>query len=506
MKILIADDDAYTRDGLVKNIDWELLGIDEIMQAVNGQDALKTARWFHPDIILTDIRMPHMDGLAFVRELLEGSRESKVIFISGYMEIDYLKGAIQLSAVDFIEKPIDRAALRKALAKAVEEVREMRRNRAAVENQRSIRQQTLISLLCSERPDFKTIGKLAQEVDFPLDAIYVCIFLQYPMKHPPEEPELEKVLGLIQARQIQALGRFDKEKSQFQMLLAFQDGKQYQVKSICAALAEQSPQCRVSAGAEVEDHRCIRISSRTAAAAANCAFYQCEQRIFRVTREIREKNSIDPGVYGEFLKILSEPQEKIQNWFYMLFAELQSNVYCPREQVCTLMVSLLLALYRRHPELYGKYSAIQNEDQIQSALIEMESLREMERFVHDLLPWIQEKDTDQKKYSRIVQGAIDYVTQHFREKDLSVAQIADHLHFSPDYLNVLFKQETKLTIKQYVNNYRLERSMLLLEKDFCRVTEVAELCGYDNANYFAKAFRKAIGMTPTEYREKHENR
>ena len=77
MKILIADDDAYTREGLVESVDWETLGIDEIMQAVNGQDALTTARWFHPDIILTDIRMPQMDGLAFARELLAGSRESR---------------------------------------------------------------------------------------------------------------------------------------------------------------------------------------------------------------------------------------------------------------------------------------------------------------------------------------------------------------------------------------------------------------------------------------------
>ena len=129
----------------------------------------------------------------------------------------------------------------------------------------------------------------------------------------------------------------------------------------------------------------------------------------------------------------------------------------------------------------------------------------MELFILDLLPCIQNRDMEQKKFSKIVQSAIEYIARHFREKDLSVAQIADYLHFSPDYPNVLFKQETKLTIKQYVNNYRLEKSMAMLEKDFYKVTEIAELCGYDNANYFAKAFRKATGMTPTEYRENHEH-
>ncbi len=505
MKILIADDDAYTREGLVESIDWETLGIDEIMQAVNGQDALTTARWFHPDIILTDIRMPQMDGLAFARELLAGSRESRVIFISGYMEIDYLKDAIQLSAVDFIEKPIDRAALRRALERAVEEVREIRRHRAAVEDQRNIRQQTLVRLLCSEQPDPKTIEKLAQEEGFPLTGIYVCVFLQYSAKQPLSEEDDDRLMASIQACSAKALGRWDKEKRQFQMVLALSARNQHQLASICAALSTEFPQCWVGAGAEVEDYRQIRNSSRMAAAAVNCAFYQTERKIFRISREIRGKHAVEPGIYGEFLQILSEPPEKIQDRFCTLFKELQENIYCPREQVCTLVASLLLALYRAYPGLYGKHPAIKNEEDIQLVLTNIESLQEMELLILDLLPCIQDRDMEKKKFSRIVQSAIEYIARHFREKDLSVAQIADYLHFSPDYLNVLFKQETKLTIKQYVNNYRLEKSMAMLEKDFYKVTEIAELCGYDNANYFAKAFRKATGMTPTEYRENHEH-
>ena len=91
MRILIADDEDYTREGLIASIDWDEFGIDEVMQAANGQEALKIVKWFHPDIVLTDIRMPKMDGIAFATELLENNRESRVIFISGYMEIEYLK-------------------------------------------------------------------------------------------------------------------------------------------------------------------------------------------------------------------------------------------------------------------------------------------------------------------------------------------------------------------------------------------------------------------------------
>ena len=504
MKILIADDEDYTREGLMESIDWDEFGIDEVMQASNGQEALKIAKWFHPDIVLTDIRMPKMDGIDFAAELLENSRESRVIFISGYMEIEYLKSAIRLSVVDYIEKPIDLAALKKALAKAVSEIRETRRNQAAVENQRDIQQQTLVSLLCSKESDTRTVEKLAREIGFPLNTCYVCIFAQHPAKEPPQEKDMEKILEILQSRQGKALGRYDKEKRQFQMILSMQQGKQYQVMPVCADLLDTVPGWWIGAGMEAGDYRRICKSCRTASTAVNCAFYQPEQRVFRINEDVLRKSTIEPGVYGEFLQILSGPPNRLRKWFQELFGELRKNIYCPKEQVYTLMASLLLGLYRKYPELYGQHPAISSEEQVQPVLTGMESVQELESFLYELLSWIQERSEEMEGYSRIVQGAIDYVAQHYGEKDLSVAQIADHLHFSPAYLNVLFKQEMKVTIKQYLSSYRLDRARRLLEDDYFKVTEIAEKCGYTNANYFAKVFREAMGMTPAEFRKQRE--
>ena len=164
------------------------------------------------------------------------------------------------------------------------------------------------------------------------------------------------------------------------------------------------------------------------------------------------------------------------------------------------MISMLMELYRKYPELYGRHPAIVSETQIQPVLANMESLDEIETLLESLLSWIQEQAEELEGYSRVVQGAMDYIAQHYGEKDLSIADIADCLHFSQAYLNVLFKQEMKMTIKQYLSAYRLERAKLLLGKDFDKVSEIAERCGYANANYFAKVFRDATGMTPAEYR------
>lgn len=133
-------------------------------------------------------------------------------------------------------------------------------------------------------------------------------------------------------------------------------------------------------------------------------------------------------------------------------------------------------------------------------LSSMESLQDIQELVERLLAWIQEQAGEKDGYSRIVQGAMDYIARNYGEKDLSVAEIAEHLRFSQAYLNVLFKQEKKVTVKQYLSAYRLERARLFLEQGFYRVNEIAERCGYANANYFAKVFRDATGMTPAEYR------
>lgn len=160
MKVLIADDEDYTREGLIEAVDWEKFGIDEIMQAVNGAEAARIAQWFLPDIVISDIRMPQMDGLAFAEQLIQHNPDSRIIFISGYMEIEYLKSAIQLAAIDYIEKPIDLQALDRAIARAADEIRRIHQGKAAVAEHRELQQQKLFRLLTDKEVDERTLDKL----------------------------------------------------------------------------------------------------------------------------------------------------------------------------------------------------------------------------------------------------------------------------------------------------------------------------------------------------------
>ena len=107
MKLLIVDDEELTRVGVISSINWQSIGIDEVLQADDGMNGLEMARMHKPDIILCDVRMPRLDGIQMLEQLEIILPDVVPVFMSGYSDKEYLKAAIKLKAVNYIEKPLD---------------------------------------------------------------------------------------------------------------------------------------------------------------------------------------------------------------------------------------------------------------------------------------------------------------------------------------------------------------------------------------------------------------
>lgn len=120
MKLLLVDDEAHVREGICARISWEKLGITELKTAKNGCVGLELSREFKPDIVLTDVRMPRMDGIEMAFAIREELPDCCIIFMSGYSDKEYLKSAITLKAISYVEKPMDLDELFDAIAKAVQ--------------------------------------------------------------------------------------------------------------------------------------------------------------------------------------------------------------------------------------------------------------------------------------------------------------------------------------------------------------------------------------------------
>lgn len=127
MKVLLVEDEVLTREGLLMSIPWEELGIREILTAEDGEEGLEKAASQEPDIVMTDVRMPRMDGITMAFEIRKKNKKCRFIFVSGYCDKDYLKSAIHLSAVNYIEKPIEIDEVITALKQAMKQITEQRR-------------------------------------------------------------------------------------------------------------------------------------------------------------------------------------------------------------------------------------------------------------------------------------------------------------------------------------------------------------------------------------------
>ena len=131
MKVLIVDDEAHVRDGIEENLPWAQLGVDRVFKAATGREGLCMAEEYQPDVIISDVRMPQMDGLSMARTLCERFPGAKLIFISAYSEIDYYRSAMKLHAVGFIEKPIILEELSAEVRRAVDMIRLEKRSGGA---------------------------------------------------------------------------------------------------------------------------------------------------------------------------------------------------------------------------------------------------------------------------------------------------------------------------------------------------------------------------------------
>ena len=129
MKLLIADDEKLTRVGLYESIPWKELHIDEVYLADDGLHGLELVKRHQPEIILSDVRMPRMDGITMAEKIQELYPDTCIIFMSGYSDKEYLKAAIKLKAISYVEKPINHLEVKEAVEEAVKNIEQIRRSR-----------------------------------------------------------------------------------------------------------------------------------------------------------------------------------------------------------------------------------------------------------------------------------------------------------------------------------------------------------------------------------------
>lgn len=517
LKLLIVEDERITRESLETLIPWNELGIGEIKSAKNGQEALEIVKNYIPDILLCDVRMPRMDGIEFSKRLKSIFPKCKIVFISGYAEKEYLLSAIRLNAIDYIEKPLDIEKIKSTMKKVVEIIEferkeEEERERLKEHYNESIYYAAyqLVQQLLKDQPDYSIFKKYTAE-DFLTSTLDIIVGL---VDWKGEEDHLNEMVSKEIYNQFMTKD-FD---SKFTLLFSFLSQNSFVfvcskkndveinraadiLREVFSQKGEISAIVATSIKATQVKHsveNMLRILKKNIFYNGFGSLYTYENVVERNEQEI----NFDFEKFEEYLKRddIKKAKEEIEKLYFWL----KSNQGIDIEKVKNIFFEMLLIAYqvgrqRKITQLLDEAGRAKKWREIEQKL----TLNQLKEVIYETLDGIFELFTTRGNLNRKVYQIMRFIEENFYDKHLSVQKIANHFYFSPNYLCSMFKKATGKTLNDYITEVRIEKAKQLLKDNSIKLYEIAERVGLGDPNYFSALFKKKVGMTPSEFRERY---
>lgn len=516
MHILIADDEELTRKGIISSIDWDALGITKIDCADDGLHALECTKDAPPDILLTDVRMPRMDGIELSKRLRERNPDCPIIFMSGYSDKEYLKAAINLKAVSYVEKPFVTAEITEALAEAVALVQKQRLQTES--NQFFLREASSKLALSLTQPGACAHLDAAVKQLFdslaPDQYFTTMIIRTDPMFFQLPDSRLQtffaRIDQLLASYRMEELHTMKHASYVILHLYGTKKAENRTFLSICGKIrdmlcTEGITQFHIILGDTVKNCENVYRSYNNAVLLLQSSFFAPYGSIYTPFEEGTPVPATwlhqFPDRFGQILA--SKDQEAARSVCGELQQTLQGNRNLLPNQARDLYYKLFMLLSKQQYE--SKISLPVESPATQSPLEQINGCKTSDE-LHALLVSAVEQ------YFEMLDTAVpdsstlflikDYISSNYSDSNLSIKDISEHVHLSSSYLCTVFKTETGQTLNQYLTNFRIEKAKQMLSDPRNKVNEIAAQVGYCDCNYFGKTFKKVVGLSPSEYREK----
>ncbi|QHW33971.1 response regulator [Paenibacillus rhizovicinus] len=524
IKLLVVDDESVTRKGLIKHIKWNELGVDAVEEAKNGIEGLEAARRMKPDIVVSDIRMPGMNGIEFTTCVRELFPSCKIIYLSGYSDKEYLKAAIRLNAVSYVEKPINIEELQEAIRKAVRlciENDKVHHINTALSGSLPFIRQNIVNGLIHNNIDCDEIQRnlsLAKISFAPGDVYTVSIIVPSFAADESTDGRKSRCDRIIEFLHRPANGfthlAIMKDADHILVISAHQPERQHDFAALYPLLIEhlRSKEMNYAGlswiiGSTSTGLQDIRVSYETAAHFLKQLFYYDAGNLFFAKNQTGSLYAIHEGIIKSYANLLQDLQkDKLFPFIEHLVHAIQTKKGTPVDEVKNLFYRMLRMLMEQG-EKQGLQLSLhhrQNDEYDWAMMSKIDTLQRLKDYFLLKAAYILDGIAAMESSSRAVTDAKKFIRGHYNDKEISVNILADHVHLTPTYLSSLFRKETGQTISEYITEVRIEKSAALLMQPQAKLYEVADLSGYNDANYFTKAFKKLKGMTPTQFRRKHK--
>ncbi|GGA40415.1 response regulator transcription factor [Paenibacillus physcomitrellae] len=520
-KVILVEDEIFARQGLRNLIDWNSCGYEVVEEADNGEEALGLIEQIKPELVITDIRMPVLDGLGLIQTVRDaGDAETKFMIISGYGDFQYAQKAIKFGVKDFILKPIDEQELSDSLSRLSAEIGKEKQKRSAGQEQKA-----LTKLLRGEAAP-EEVEEIARMVALPTDRHYGYLIAEMndlvnPLKRDAEAKQLRAFRHAI----IEEVAAWNPGIQPFHLHEHRVGVYSFPVCLDPAALpvglrppALEEMAARIGARLNVRFEQPIYLYAgdgvQPLAAINHCYLTAIETMQYKyaapdlrtltygqMTKQPLRYIEFEAGIYANLLEQMEEGnREAMLEAVDSIFAEIQHRAFAP-EAVHNVIARLVFGVI-------GSISAMQGDERELHSLeavlqwrnypVTLQGLQE--RFRH----FIEESAEMAVRLRRnYVKGDImkikSYIERHYNE-DISLKSIAARFFMNPVYLGQLFKKTFGVYFNDFLLQIRVDNAKRLLRQTELRVYEVARHVGFDNADYFVCKFEKVEGRTPTAYR------
>jgi two-component system response regulator YesN len=539
LTVVLADDDCIVTEILYDTIPWQDLGMQVVGIADHGRKALDLCLELRPDILVTDIQMPFCNGLEVAIQLMEKEIQTKIILISGVQDFNYARIALNVKAAGYILKPIQLKEVISVLKKARDTI-EMEFHREQViqrltsqleENMSLMRDKFLNNLVLDGMYSSDELQERLAYFNLPFKItqdITVAVAKIDEYEHRVKSKGVERVQffnfsikNIIEQtlNNFQAGTCFTTKDNEFVIIFSeeycFED-KMNQIFEGIEQLLIDFEGISLSIGVG----NCVSI--RTANLSYHCAcnavtykFYTGNNSIIHIN-DIIDFNTIDKisdmnnnARLNELQKLLlveikMGECQKVIKIFEECYSLLSKANQFSQEYIRGRFLELIIDAHREICETEGEVEEVNACYMVSlQSIMRVESISEIKPHASNMLLCIANYYSAKynKKHNTIVERIKRYVNQYYKD-NISLTEIASEVFMSPTYICAVFKRETGKTINEYIIETKMNYAKKMLENTKMKIMDISEDLGYENSHYFSYSFKKYLGETPQQYRNK----
>lgn len=511
-KVFLVEDEITTRDGIRDNVDWKSAGFELCGESPDGEIALSQIETTQPDVLITDIKMPFMDGLQLCKIIREHMPWMKIIIISGYNDFHYAQTAIKLGVTEYLLKPVSVQNLQETLSRVAVSLDQERIERAQLKRLRSqvednlsmLREKFLLRLVTGGESSLSAIEQSQQLGLSLLSAYYQVVLLEI------KPGDGARMFDFQTCQRIEQLIT-EMIGTNPDVMLTKKDLEEY-----CLILKGENLDQLAQEGPFI-----VRLIQSEVEKETKCklvyGFGSPQQRLGDLHRSFAEALVKVKGSHDE---IETGELEKLDHALLRSFLETGSIEELPsfiaksiepiieaalRSRLLKqyVLIDLVLAATQFVSDLGGNTERIippeyqkndypdrfQTIDQIKSEITKLFSAAIEFR-----------GSLTENNRPAIIQQAKSYIAAHFSNPDLSLNEVAAQVNFSPNHFSAVFKNETGVNFRDYLAQTRLEQAKKLLITTSMKCAEVAYQCGYNDPHYFSLIFRRNYNQSPKQFR------